>query len=170
MFRCVAAVSEQADRARPCCWWTSPARMVAPLSRRSEMLRTDAAYGLAVLLREICEEVSSLQLLRRAGAHSGAAWVRAARRHRREPAAQWHVPGQGAAVKLREPLRSPDRHHRRAGARLACPRPRAAGYVINVASYKNGVGYGKWTHIDGWSESVIEYIRALESDEGMSIN
>ena len=30
--------------------------MVAPLSRRSEMLRTDAAYGLAVLLRETCEE------------------------------------------------------------------------------------------------------------------
>jgi hypothetical protein len=21
---------------------------------------------------------------------------------------------------------------------------------------------GKWTHIDGWSEAVIEYIRALE--------
>ena len=36
------------------------------------------------------------------------------------------------------------------------------GYVINVASYKNGVGYGNWTHIDGWSESVIDYIRALE--------
>ena len=32
--------------------------MVAPLSRRSEMLRTDAAYGLAVLLREIAEKVS----------------------------------------------------------------------------------------------------------------
>src|ERR1700751_608153 len=32
--------------------------MVAPLSRRSEMLRTDAAYGLAVLLREIGEKVS----------------------------------------------------------------------------------------------------------------
>ena len=22
--------------------------------------------------------------------------------------------------------------------------------------------YGKWTHIDGWSEAVIEYIRSLE--------
>jgi len=38
----------------------------------------------------------------------------------------------------------------------------AVPLAINVASYKNGVGYGKWTHIDGWSESVIEYIRALE--------
>ncbi len=42
------------------------------------------------------------------------------------------------------------------------PAPKGKGYVINVASYKNGVGYGKWTHIDGWSESVVEYIRTLE--------
>jgi hypothetical protein len=34
------------------------------------------------------------------------------------------------------------------------PAPKGKGYVINVASNKNGVGYGKWTHIDGWSESV----------------
>jgi hypothetical protein len=36
------------------------------------------------------------------------------------------------------------------------------GYVVNVASYRNGVGYGKWMHIDGWSDAVIDYIRALE--------
>ncbi len=48
----------------------------------------------------------------------------------------------------------------------AVPYPQGAGYVINVASYKNGVGYGQWTHIDGWSESVIEYIRAVE-DAGL---
>lgn len=35
-------------------------------------------------------------------------------------------------------------------------------YMINVASAKNGVGYGKWTHIDGFSESVIRYIAAME--------
>src|SRR6185369_14321181 len=32
--------------------------MTAPLSARSEMQRTDAAYGLAILLREIAEELS----------------------------------------------------------------------------------------------------------------
>jgi hypothetical protein len=37
--------------------------------------------------------------------------------------------------------------------------------MINVASAKNGVGYGKWTHIDGWSESVIEYVRELETTD-----
>src|SRR5207249_9281843 len=42
------------------------------------------------------------------------------------------------------------------------PAPQGAGYVINVASYKNGVGYGPWIHIDGWSEAVVEYVRELE--------
>jgi hypothetical protein len=40
--------------------------------------------------------------------------------------------------------------------------PKGKGYVINVGSYKNGVGYGPWTHIDGWSESVINFILELE--------
>jgi len=40
--------------------------------------------------------------------------------------------------------------------------PHGKGYVINVASARNGVGYGPWTHIDGFSEAIIDYIRALE--------
>ena len=43
------------------------------------------------------------------------------------------------------------------------PAPRGRGYVINVASYRNGVGYGPWTHIDGWSEAVVDYIREAEA-------
>jgi 60 kDa SS-A/Ro ribonucleoprotein len=39
--------------------------------------------------------------------------------------------------------------------------------VINVASDQNGVGYGAWTHVDGWSEAVVEYIAELESEEGV---
>lgn len=36
-------------------------------------------------------------------------------------------------------------------------------YVINVANYKNGIGYGDgWVHIDGFSEAVIKYIFAYE--------
>jgi hypothetical protein len=35
-------------------------------------------------------------------------------------------------------------------------------YMINVASYKNGVGYGRWTHLDGFSEAVIRYISEIE--------
>jgi 60 kDa SS-A/Ro ribonucleoprotein len=36
-------------------------------------------------------------------------------------------------------------------------------YVINVASNRNGVGYGRWTHIDGFSESALRYIQAVEA-------
>lgn len=50
--------------------------------------------------------------------------------------------------------------------RGSCPDPKGIGYMINVASAKNGVGYGKWVHIDGFSESVLRFISAYE--EGSS--
>jgi uncharacterized protein with von Willebrand factor type A (vWA) domain len=44
------------------------------------------------------------------------------------------------------------------------PDPVAAkAYMINVASARNGVGYGVWTHIDGFSEAVLGYIREHEA-------
>lgn len=48
----------------------------------------------------------------------------------------------------------------------AVPNPVAKrAYMINVASAKNGVGYGKWTHLDGFSEAVLRYIRESEAAE-----
>lgn len=45
------------------------------------------------------------------------------------------------------------------------PEPTAkAAYMVNVASAKNGVGYGRWTHIDGFSEGVLRFIRETEND------
>ncbi len=35
-------------------------------------------------------------------------------------------------------------------------------YLINVASAKNGVGYGSWTHIDGFSEGVLRWMAEFE--------
>jgi hypothetical protein len=41
--------------------------------------------------------------------------------------------------------------------------PRA--YVVNVAPYEYGIAYGnKWTHIDGWSERIVDYIAAVEAE------
>lgn len=37
-------------------------------------------------------------------------------------------------------------------------------YMINVASAKNGVGYGKWTHLDGFSEGILRWINVTEDD------
>jgi len=35
-------------------------------------------------------------------------------------------------------------------------------YMINVAANKNGVGYGKWNHIDGFSANVLKWIHLYE--------
>jgi hypothetical protein len=137
--------------------------MVCPLSRKSEMLRTDAAYGLAVLLREVCERVTVYTF-------SHEAKLVAPRRgfalrdamERSQPHGGTNL---GAALAQVEAAEQYDRivvitdeqSHDRVGA------PSGLGYVVNVASARNGVGYGAWTHIDGWSEAVIEYIRELEA-------
>jgi 60 kDa SS-A/Ro ribonucleoprotein len=134
--------------------------MVAPLSRRSEMLRTDAAYGLAVLLREIGEDVSVYSFsdeLKRIPARRGFALRDAI--DASQPHGGTYL---GKALsEITEPydrliVITDEQSHD------TVPSPKANGYMINVASFKNGVGYGKWTHIDGWSDSVIEYIRELE--------
>jgi 60 kDa SS-A/Ro ribonucleoprotein len=136
--------------------------MIAPLSRRSEMLRTDAAYGLAVLLREIGERVAVYSFSDRlieVPARRGFALrdaIDASQRH--------NGTYLGKAVEQLNQSEGCDRLIVLTDeqAHDTVPNPQAKGYVLNVASFKNGVGYGKWTHIDGWSESVVEYIRTLE--------
>jgi 60 kDa SS-A/Ro ribonucleoprotein len=137
--------------------------MTAPLSRRSEMQRTDAAYGLAVLLREIGEKVGVYSFsdgLVEVPARRGFALRDAIDASQRHNSTQL-----GKAVEALKRYEKCDRLIviTDEQAHDSLPAPTGKGYVINVASYKNGVGYGKWTHIDGWSESVIEYIRALEA-------
>lgn len=43
------------------------------------------------------------------------------------------------------------------------PDPEGRGYMINVRPYKSGVGYGAWTHIDGFSEQVLRFIHETEA-------
>lgn len=38
-------------------------------------------------------------------------------------------------------------------------------YMVNVASNQNGVGYGRWTHLDGFSEAILRWIHAYEADD-----
>ena len=156
---------------------TSPSMWMARLSRNSEMDRFEAAAGLAILLRETAERVNVYAFnekayevpprrgfaLRDALAATKSGWSRgglavaAANRDGYDRIivitdGQWHysdttiVHGYGEG-----------------DPQTVAPAPLTKqAYMINVASYKNGVGYGKWAHIDGWSESVIDYIRELE--------
>jgi len=134
--------------------------MVQPLSRRSEMLRTDAAYGLAVLLREVAEKVSVYTFsddVKRIPSRRGFAL---------RDAMEASLPHGG--TRLGAALDSIDEKFDRIvvvtdeQSHDRVPAPKGKGYMINVASAKNGVGYGSWAHIDGWSEAVVEYIRELE--------
>jgi hypothetical protein len=46
--------------------------------------------------------------------------------------------------------------------------PKGLGYMINVASYRHGVGYGKWLHVDGWSDAVVRFITEHEQSDDLS--
>src|ERR1700756_1513000 len=136
--------------------------MDAKLSARSEMVRMDAAAGLAVLLREIAEEVSIYTF-------SDALAAVPARRGfaLRDAIVQSQPHGSTQLGRALNVLRersdrliviTDEQSHDNV------PAPKyGRGYVVNVASNRNGVGYGAWTHIDGWSEAMIEYIRSVEA-------
>ena len=139
--------------------------MEAAISHRSEMRRTDAAYGLAILLGEIAEKVTIYTFSEKAvmtPSRRGMALRDALDR------SQLH-----AGTYLGAALKQVEAEVREGWDRLIVitdeqshdqiPAPRGKGYVINVASNRNGVGYGAWTHIDGWSEAVVEYIAELEA-------
>jgi 60 kDa SS-A/Ro ribonucleoprotein len=135
--------------------------MDAPISAKSDMKRMDAAAGLAVLLREIAEQVAVVtfshqvvQVPPRRGFALRDAIVNS------QPHGATYL---GAAVTAlaqtprdRMIVITDEQSHD------AVPAPNGNGYVINVAAHQNGVGYGQWTHIDGWSEAVIDFIRQDE--------
>ena len=139
--------------------------MESPLSTRSEMRRSDAAYGLAILLREIAEKVTIYTFsdeAKRVAARRGMALRDALDKSQRHSgtflgAALKQVEGECRDGYDRMVVITDEQSHDTVHA------PRGKGYVINVASNRNGVGYGEWTHIDGWSEAVVEYIAELES-------
>jgi len=142
--------------------------METAISSRSEMRRTDAAYGLAILLREIAEKVTIYTF-------SEAAKLVPSRRGMalRDALDQSQL---HSGTYLGAALKQVEADCRGGYDRLVVitdeqshdqvPPPAAKGYVINVASNRNGVGYGKWTHVDGWSEAVVEYIAELEAAVG----
>jgi len=161
--------------------------MTWALSERSDMARIDAACGLAILLREICEKVDiysfSMELTqipsRRGFALRDA--IVSSQKHSGTPLGLavksiyadkgfyastanfgW---GGDHAVSYKGQNLAPDRlivitDEQSADA---VPNPNGIGYMINVASNKNGVGYGPWTHVDGFSEAIVKYIQQYES-------
>jgi hypothetical protein len=142
--------------------------MDSGISSKSDLQRIDAACGVAVLLRELCEQVEVLTF------SNAVAEVPARRGFALRDAIVGSQPHGGTylgrAVEVVNRERQYDRLVVLTDEQTAdrVPAPKEKGYVINVATNKNGVGYGPWTHIDGWSEAVIDYLQELETQQAQA--
>jgi hypothetical protein len=143
--------------------------MNAALSKKSETTRMDAAAGLAILLREKAEEFSlatfsdaCVELPHRRGFALRDAIVKSqAHASTYLKRALTHLSSQLDWKKLGRLIVITDEQPHDG----ILPAWTAQAYVVNVAPYKNGLSYGNgWTHIDGWSERIVDYIAAVEAE------
>lgn len=133
------------------------------VSAKSDMDRSDAAAALAVLVREVCDEcvvisfsTSPAMVPLRCGFALADA-IKSATDHGGTNTANALAfaasHGYDRIIVITD-----EQSHQSIGPPISGTR----GYFVNVATYKNGIGYGPWTHIDGWSEAIVDYIRANE--------
>ena len=134
--------------------------MDTALSRQSEMTRLEAACGLAILAREICEKVEIFTF------SNDVAKIPARRGFALRDAIVASQPHAGTylgkAVKQvdlrgdRLIVFTDEQSHDKVES------PLGLAYMINVASNQHGVGNGPWRRVDGFSEAVIAWIAASE--------
>lgn len=143
--------------------------MDGQLSLKGERTRLDAACGLAMIAREICEDIriwtfsNRLVLIPPRRGFALRDIIVASQPHGNTLL--------GGAIKILLERKSFEPYDR-----LICItdeqaadsvlHPESKAYMLNVAPYQNAVGYGKWVRIDGWSENCIQFIRA---SEGLSL-
>ena len=134
--------------------------MGAHLSARSELTRMDAAAALASVIPGDLRVFTFSNEVVEVPARRGMAGVDAALRSQPHGGTQL-----GKAVEHLNRLA----HDRLIvvtdeQAQAPTPDPNAAkAYMVNVASTRNGVGYGRWTHIDGFSEAVLRFMHEHEA-------
>lgn len=130
-----------------------------PVSRRSDLTRMDAAAALASVINGDVRVFSFSNEIVEVPARKGLAGIDAIVKS--QPHSGTYL---GKAVEHVNKIKhdrliviTDEQSHD------AVPDPASRrAYMINVASNKNGVGYGKWTHLDGFSEQVLRYIAAYE--------
>lgn len=138
--------------------------MAGPLSNRSQMARFDAAAALAMLVREVAEEgvVYAFGTNHKVVPPRRGVALRDA----------LNTAGVGHGTNLRgciHGIHNKDGDYDRLivitdeQSITRVPDPTGRAYMVNVANYKHGVGYGKWLHIDGFSEAILNYIQETEA-------
>lgn len=135
--------------------------MFAALSAQSEMTRAEAACGLAILAREICDEVEIFTFsdkVVKVPPRRGFA-LRDAIINSQPHSGTWlgkavtEIDRKGDRLIVLTDEQSHDH----------VPEPKAHGTMVNVASYQHGVGHGAWTRVNGFSEAVVAWIAASET-------
>ena len=136
--------------------------MDCQMSGKSDMKRIDAAAALASVINGDLRVFSFSERVQEVPARRGMAGVDAVIRS--QPHSGTYL---GAAVAA---INQNVKHDRlivitdeQSADRVPDPIVKSA-YMINIASNKNGVGYGRWTHMDGFSEGIIRYIAEVEND------
>lgn len=137
--------------------------MAGPLSGKSDLTRLDAAAALAVVVNSDHKVVYTFaDKVVQAPARPGMGGIDAVIRSQ---------PRGGTYLKRAiEELNQKVKYDRiivitdeQSHDGIAAPLAGSKAYLINVAAYRNGVGYGQWTHIEGFSENVIRYISECEN-------
>jgi len=146
--------------------------MTSAISGKSELSRLEAAAALAILAREVCASCRIFWF------HSNSSWWGRSNENWfgefsssvRGFALRTAVLGApsggtdlgGAIAKVPKCDRlivfTDEQSHSSVGERPDIP----LRYIANVASYHNGVGYGHFTHIHGFSEQLIPWITTVE--------
>ena len=151
------------------------------ISKYSEMTRDRVACALAVLIRELCEEP---RIYATAGSDARRTHKTKIVPARRGFALSDYIYGQchplgGGGIFLKQVMdyvydreKSADRvivitdeqdcDNKNSGAPQKANAFGRINYLLNVASYDRGIGYGKWVHINGWSDAVIDYMLKFE--------
>ncbi|MGE5822817.1 MAG: TROVE domain-containing protein [Nitrososphaerota archaeon] len=131
--------------------------------KKSEMNRYDAAKSIAVILREICEDARIFLFndsVKELPARRGFGLIEA-----------MGDPHGGTRLGYAIQYANTQQHDRlivitdeQTQDSVTDPVAEKA-YLINPSSNKNGVGYGKWIHIDGFSTNVIDFILGCEIND-----
>lgn len=135
------------------------------LSAKSDMTRLDAACGVAIVAREICDDAAvftfsnkEVEVPARRGfalrdgiihsqSHGGTALAAS-------------LAGVNAKISYDRIIIITDEQSRDGSLAPKCDK----AYIINVASAQNGVGYNKYVHINGFSEAVVNFIIQYENN------
>lgn len=138
--------------------------MDSRMSQKSEMLRLDAAYGLAILLRELCEDFMCLSfsnILAAIPLRRGFALRDAIHNSQSHSGTDLRAAIHGVNDSFNYDRLIVITDEQTSSDVMA---PKSKGYILNVGTYENGIGYGQWTHINGFSQGVLDWLQEYENE------